>query len=92
MKIRAHLFVSGSVQGVFFRSRVKHNADRYDVKGWVRNLPDSRLEAVFEGEKNAVYALIEFCKHGPSKANVTNIEFFWEPYKGEFSRFKIIYG
>ena len=92
MKARAHMFVSGRVQGVFFRSQTKHNADRHDVKGWVRNLPDGRLEAVFEGEKESVQALINFCKHGPSGARVTNIDLTWETYTGTFDKFKIRYG
>jgi acylphosphatase len=92
VKTRAHVFVTGRVQGVFFRSTTKHNADRYDVKGWVRNLPDNRLEAVFEGEKEAVQTLIDFCKHGPSGAKVTNIDLTLETYTGDFDRFKIKYG
>jgi acylphosphatase len=92
VKARAHVFVNGRVQGVFFRSQTKHNADRHDVKGWVRNLPDGRLEAVFEGEKEAVQTLIEFCKHGPSGSRVTNVELTWETYTGEFDRFKMKYG
>ena len=92
MKTRAHVLVTGRVQGVFFRSATKHNADRHDVKGWVRNLPDDRLEAVFEGEKEAVQTLIDFCKHGPSGAKVANIDLTWETYTGEFDRFKIKYG
>jgi acylphosphatase len=92
VKARGHVFVNGRVQGVFFRSQTKHNADRHDVTGWVRNLPDGRLEAVFEGEKEAVQTLIEFCKHGPSGARVTNVELTWETYTGEFDRFKIKYG
>jgi acylphosphatase len=92
VKARAHVFVSGRVQGVFFRSQTKHNADRHDVKGWVRNLPDGRLEAVFEGEKETVQTLIDFCKHGPSGARVTNIDLMWETYTGTLDKFKIKYG
>ena len=92
VKAHVHLFVSGRVQGVFFRSETKNNADRHDVKGWVRNLPDGRVEAVFEGEKEAVKALIAFYKHGPSGARVTNIDLTWETYTGTFDKFKIKYG
>jgi acylphosphatase len=92
LKARAHMFVSGRVQGVFFRLQAKHNADRHDVKGWVRNLSDGRVEAIFEGEKEAVEALIEFCKHGPSGARVTYVNLRWEPYTGDFDRFRIKYG
>jgi acylphosphatase len=91
MKTRAHVFVSGTVQGVFFRSATKHYADRYYVKGWIRNLSDGRVEAVFEGAKEAVQELIEFCKHGPSSARVTNVDFSWENYTGEFKSFKLRY-
>ena len=92
MNARAHVVISDRVQGVFFRSETKHNADRHDVKGWIRNLPDGRVEAVFEGEKEAVETLIDFCKHGPHVAQVTNVDFTWEDYTGEFDRFKIKYG
>jgi acylphosphatase len=92
LKARAHVVVSGRVQGVFFRSETKHRADRYDVKGWVRNLPDGRVEAVFEGEKEAVEGLIEFCKHGPYGATVTDVDLTWETFTGEFDRFRIKYG
>jgi acylphosphatase len=92
METRAHVFVSGRVQGVFFRSETKHKADRYDVKGWVHNLPDGRVEAVFEGEEEAVKALIEFCKRGPSGARITNVDLRWEKFTGEFGAFKVRYG
>ena len=92
MKTRAHVFVSGRVQGVFFRSETKHKADRYNVKGWIRNLPDSRVEAVFEGEEEAVKAIIEFCNHGPPGARVTNVDLRWENFTGEFDDFKMKYG
>jgi acylphosphatase len=92
MKTRAHVFVTGRVQGVFFRVETKRAADRYDVNGWICNLPDGRLEAVFEGEKDVVNALVAFCKHGPSGAKVENVDLTWETYTGEFDRFKIKYG
>ena len=91
MKIRAHVFVSGRVQGVFFRSETKHKADRYDVKGWVRNLPDGRVETVFEGEEEAVKALIEFCKSGPPGSIIKNVELRWANFIGEFADFKVRY-
>jgi len=88
---RAHVFVSGFVQGVFFRSRTKQKADSLNVTGWVRNLPDGRVEAVFEGEENAVKTLVDFCRHGPRGAAVTNINLAWEPYTGEFREFDMRY-
>ena len=91
MKTRAHMFVTGRVHGVFFREETKHNANQNEVKGWVRNLPDGRVEAVFEGKKDTVQTLIEFCKHGPIGAKVINMDLTWEPYTGEFDRFRIKY-
>jgi acylphosphatase len=92
VKTRAHIFVTGRVQGVFFRLETKRKANRYNVKGWVRNLPDGRVEAVFEGEKEDVEKLIAFCKHGPLGARITNLESTWETYTGTFERFKVKYG
>ena len=86
---RAHVYVSGRVQGVFFRAETESNAIRHDVKGWVRNLTDGRVEAVFEGEKKQVEAVIEFCKRGPPGAYVRQLDVTWEEWTGEFSEFKI---
>jgi acylphosphatase len=91
MKVRAHVLVSGRVQGVFFRSETKRKADNHDVKGWVRNLPDGKVEAVFEGEEEKVKALIEFCKRGPPGARVTSVDLTWENYTGEFGGFTTRY-
>lgn len=87
--VRAHVYVSGRVQGVFFRYETKSLADRLGVKGWVRNLPDGRVEAVFEGEEEMVRKMIDFCKRGPPGARVTDVKVEWEDYKGEFNGFSI---
>ena len=92
MKARAHVFVSGRVQGVLFRSEAKHEAESRGVKGWIRNLSDGRVEAVFEGEEEAVKSLIEFCRRGPLGAIVANVDLTWENYTGEFDDFKMKYG
>ena len=89
MKVRAHIYISGRVQGVFFRSETRYEAKKRRVKGWVRNLPDGRLEAVFEGEEESVKELVEFCKRGPSGARVTGIDVNWENYTGESKDFEI---
>jgi acylphosphatase len=89
MKSRAHVLVSGRVQGVFFRARTMNRAVNLGVNGWVMNLSDGRVEAVFEGEDEAVKALVDFCRHGPSGAVVTNVEVKWEPFTGEFKAFGI---
>ncbi len=88
-KVRAHIYVSGLVQGVFFRARTMQEAVRLGVKGWVRNLPDGRVEAVFEGEKLAVDGAVDYCRQGPEGAVVENVEVVWEPFTGEFGEFKI---
>ncbi len=87
VKSRAHVFVSGLVQGVLFRHNTKRQAQSLVVKGWIRNLPDGRVEAVFEGEETAVKALVDYCRHGPPYARVENVEVNYEGYKGEFIDF-----
>ena len=89
MYVRAHVFVNGKVQGVFFRAKTMQEAVRLGVNGWVRNLLDGRVEAVFEGEKEAVDAAVDFCRKGPRGAVVTNLELNWEPFSGEFKNFKV---
>jgi acylphosphatase len=88
MNVRAHLLISGRVQGVFFRSETGFHARRLNIRGWVRNLPDGRVEAVFEGEESNVKQLIDFCKKGPPGARVTGVNVSWETYASEFSGFE----
>ncbi len=88
-KTRAHIYVTGKVQGVFFRQNTKRQAQSNDVSGWVSNLPDGRVEAVFEGEDSAVKQVVDYCRHGPSFAKVENVEVAFEDYKGEFTNFSI---
>ena len=87
MKVRTHVYVSGRVQGVLFRSETQDEARRQDVTGWVRNLADGRVEAVFEGEKDKVEALVEFCRRGPPGARVSKVDVTWEDYTGQFRSF-----
>ncbi len=91
MKVRAHVFISGRVQGVFFRSTAKEWADELGIKGWIRNLPDGRVEAVIEGDKDKVDEMLELLRRGPPLAVVEDVEIDWEDYKGEFRDFRIIY-
>lgn len=91
MKARAHVLISGRVQGVFFRSEIKREAGRHGVSGWVRNLPDEKVEAVFEGERENVEKLLEFCGRGPPGARVTRTDVSLETYSGEFRGFEIRY-
>lgn len=89
MNARAHVLITGRVQGVFFRYQTRNVARKLGVTGWVRNLPDERVEAVFEGEKEKVEKLVEFCKTGPPGANVSNTDVKWETYSGKFIDFEI---
>jgi acylphosphatase len=89
--VRAHIFVSGRVQGVFFRDSTKRKAKKLGIKGWVKNLPDGRVEAVFEGKKDRVEQIINWAKRGPIFAKVNNLDLEWQEYKGEFSDFEIVY-
>ncbi len=91
MKARVHMLVSGEVQGVFFRSRTKYKAEQLGVKGWIRNLPDGRVESVLEGEADAVNSLVDFCRQGSRGALVKNVDLTWEDFVGEFGEFEIKY-
>ncbi len=91
MKTRAHVFISGMVQGVFFRSATREKAKEFGLKGWVRNLGDGRVEAIFEGERDAVEQILEWCKVGPPYARVKNVDAKWAEYTGEFSFFEVRY-
>lgn len=92
MNTRAHVYISGYVQGVFFRYHTRELAQRLGLRGWVRNMPDDRVEVVFEGEKEAVERMLEFCRRGPSGARVTDVEIKREQPRGEFSGFEVRYG
>lgn len=83
MRARAHLYVSGHVQGVFFRESARRIAQALGLDGWVRNLPDGRVEAVFEGEQSAVERALAWCHHGPPDAHVAHVDTHWEPPAGE---------
>ena len=81
------MFISGKVQGVYFRQSTLIEAQNLSVTGWVRNLLDGRVEAVFEGEEHAVKMLVNYCRQGPSAARVNNLDVSYGPFKGEFSNF-----
>jgi acylphosphatase len=92
LKTRAHISVSGRVQGVFFRSEAQDEAVKRNVTGWVKNLPDGRVEAVLEGEKENVEKVIEFCRRGSPGARVARVDVDWQDFTGEFKSFTIKYG
>ena len=90
-KIRAHIFVSGRVQGVWFRENTQKKARKLGVTGWVKNLADGQVEAVFEGEKEQVEAMVNWTKKGPIWAKVNDLNLEWQEYQGEFNNFEIRY-
>ena len=89
--VRAHLIVTGRVQGVFFRHNTNKEANRLGLTGWVRNLSSGNVEVVAEGEKDVAEELIAWCHRGPSMARVDNVTVTWETYTGEFSGFNVTY-
>ncbi len=91
MSIRAHLRISGRVQGVFFRDGTRDMATRLGLGGWVRNMPDGTVEAVFEGNEGRVKEAVEWCRNGPPHARVSDVRVEWERPAGEFSGFEIRY-
>jgi len=88
---RAHIFVSGLVQGVCYRWFTEEHATRLGLTGWVKNLWDGRVEVVVEGEEEKIKELIKELRKGPRLARVEDVEINWEPYRGEFSDFRIRY-
>ena len=90
-KSRARVFIKGRVQGVFFRENTKQRAEELEIKGWVCNLPDGRVEAVFEGDKVKITKMIDWIKKGPLLARVKRVDVQWEKPKNEFESFEIKY-
>jgi acylphosphatase len=88
-KRRAHLLISGRVQGVFFRESARREALARGVTGWITNRADGRVEAVLEGEAPDVQRVADWCHRGPSRARVEQVELEWKPYTGEFAGFEI---
>jgi acylphosphatase len=86
-RARVHLLVSGRVQGVAFRAATVDEARRLGVDGWVRNLPDGRVEAEAEGERKALEALAAWCRIGPPAARVDGVDVRWGEYRGDLGRF-----
>jgi len=81
-RTRAHVHVSGRVQGVYFRATTREEARDAGVDGWVRNLPDGRVEAVFEGDEDAVASMVAFCEEGSPAASVSDVEVEYEEPEG----------
>ncbi|MBA4115551.1 MAG: acylphosphatase [Rubrobacter sp.] len=86
---RARVLVSGRVQGVSFRDATRTQAEQLGLNGWVRNTEDGHVEAVFEGEPDAVRQMVEWCESGPSSANVEDVSAENETPSGDPSGFEV---
>ncbi len=88
---RIHLIISGRVQGVYFRHHTNIEANKLGLKGLVRNLGNGSVEVIAEGKEQEINQIIEFCKKGPDRARVDNIEIDYQEPKNEFKEFSIIH-
>jgi acylphosphatase len=88
---RLHVWVEGLVQGVFFRDSTRFVAVDLGLAGWVRNLPDGRVEAVFEGKRDICEKALEYVREGPPRARVTHVKAVWEDEEESFNDFTVRY-
>lgn len=88
--VRAHLFISGFVQGVGFRHFVQRNAEKLGIIGWVRNTENGGVEAVAEGEKVRIEEMIKICHKGPWMAKVDKVDVKWQEATREIKDFEVI--
>jgi acylphosphatase len=88
---RNHVIIEGKVQGVFFRANTHRMATSLGLAGWVRNLPDGRVEAVFEGDEKNLAVMLDWCWKGPPYAVVRRADITEEPYTGDYGNFSIRY-
>jgi acylphosphatase len=86
---RAHLMISGRVQGVFYRDSSKKMADYLGLKGWVKNNPSGQVEMVVQGSEINVKSMIQWCHQGPSRAKVSQVDVKWETRVEAFEDFKV---
>ncbi len=87
----AHVFVHGFVQGVGFRQSVKKEAIKLGLTGWVKNLPDGRVEAQFFGPKDKIEEAVNFCRKGPFLSEVRHVEIEWDKGIGQFLSFDVLH-
>ncbi len=86
---QAHVYVSGQVPGVFFRDSTREKAEQLGLTGWVKNLPDGRVEALFEGPSEKVREMVRWCKEGPSHAEVEDVDAEFEASQGSLTSFEV---
>ena len=90
MKKSLRLYIKGTVQEIFFKSFIKENAERYNVKGFTRNLEDGRIEVFLEGNTDEVNTMVEVCKKGPKHSQIKNVEINQEKFQ-DFKTFKVLH-
>ena len=88
-RTRAHVRISGRVQGVFFRDSTREKAQELGLSGYVKNTPDGDVEALFEGPEEAVEEMVRWCGQGPPHASVENVEANYEPARGDLTGFEV---
>ncbi len=86
---RARVSISGRVQGVFFRDSAREKAEGLGLAGWVENLPDGRVEALFEGPSENVREMVDWCEQGPSQASVESVDADFEEASGDLEGFEV---
>lgn len=89
MQQQLHVAIAGLVQGVGFRYAVRRQATSLGLTGWVRNTPEGNVEAVFEGERRALDAMLGWCNQGPGLSRVDEVECIWSDARGDFGGFEI---
>jgi acylphosphatase len=87
---RAHVKISGQVQGVFFRDSTRQKAEELGLAGWVKNVPDGRVEALFEGPSERVREMVRWCEEGPQRASVANVDIDFENASGDLGGFEVL--
>ncbi|HHE76436.1 MAG TPA: acylphosphatase [Candidatus Parcubacteria bacterium] len=87
--VRAHIFVSGVVQGVFFRASVAEKARNLDLSGWIKNLDDGRVEIIFEGSEERIKKMVFWIRSEPGMWRIKDIQIEWQSYKEDFNNFEI---
>jgi acylphosphatase len=86
---RARVRVSGQVQGVFFRDSTRQKAEELGLAGWVRNVPDGQVEALFEGPSAKIREMVHWCEEGPQRASVENVDTDFESADGDLEGFEV---
>lgn len=87
---RAHVLVSGQVQGVFFRDSTRQKAEELGLSGWVKNVPEGQVEALFEGSSESIREMVDWCKEGPQRASVENVDVDFESAGGDLESFEVL--